>query len=282
MQDTRTPLLVALAVNSLNAVLDPLLIFWADLGLAGAAVATVIAQGLGALVFLRLLSAKARREGWAATRIRAKDLRPFLTVGSVLVGRTVLLVSSLSLATAAAARAGTVDVAAHQVVSQIWFLLAMVVDALAIAAQAMVADLVGRGATGHARTLSNRLLGWGALVGVLLGILVWGGGSLLAALFTDDEGVRAAITSVTPIAGGMQPLAAVLFVFDGIFLAVLAVRRLLASTAAGFVATLGALGLSDSLDAGLIGVWWAIVAMVVARVTVLALRYRSPSTWARS
>jgi putative MATE family efflux protein len=282
MQDTRTPLVVTLAVNALNAILDPVLMFGMGLGLAGAAVATVAAQTVGAVVFLELLRRRAVSEGWPDRRIRLRELTVFLAVGSALVARTVLLVTSLAMATAVAARVGTVEVAAHQVVSQLWFLLAMIIDALAIAAQAMVADLLGRGSPEAARTLSDRLVVWGAVGGVGLGLALWVGGSALAALFTTDRAVRSAIVSVTPIAGGMQPVAAVLFVLDGVFLAMLAVRRLVASTAAGFVATVTVLAITLAFGGGLAGVWWAVTAMVVARLAVLAQAYRSPRTWARS
>lgn len=282
MQDTRTPLLVTLAVNGLNAVLDPMLMFGVGLGLAGAAVATVVAQGLGALMFLRLLAARAEREGWPEERIRLSDLRPFMAVGSALIARTVLLVSSLSMATAVAARVGTEAVAAHQVVSQVWFLLAMIVDALAIAAQAMVAELLGSGASVAARRLANRLLAWGLVAGVALGLAVWGGADVIAGVFATDAQVRHVIVSVVPIAAWMQPLAAMLFVLDGVFLAALAVRRLVASTASGFVATAAVLGVVVSAGGDLAGVWWAITAMIVARLVVLAWGYRSAVTWARS
>ena len=256
--------------------------FGMGLGLAGAAVATVAAQTVGAVVFLELLRRRAVSEGWPDRRIRLRELTVFLAVGSALVARTVLLVTSLAMATAVAARVGTVEVAAHQVVSQLWFLLAMIIDALAIAAQAMVADLLGRGSPEAARTLSDRLVVWGAVGGVGLGLALWVGGSALAALFTTDQAVRSAIVSVTPVAGGMQPVAAVLFVLDGVFLAMLAVRRLVASTAAGFVATVTVLAITLAFGGGLAGVWWAVTAMVVARLAVLAQAYRSPRTWARS
>ena len=281
-QDTKTPLYVTIAVNGLNIVLDPLFMFGFDLGLEGAAWATLAAQWIGAGVFVWLLLAKGRSEAWPVERVQIHELRAFLGIGSILIVRTALLVLSLSLATAVAARSGTFDVAAHQVVSQLWFLLAMIVDALAIAAQALVADLAGREDALGARSLSNRLLGWGVVVGVLLLFGLLASGTLLSSAFTDDPEVQEAIRSVIPIAAGMQPLAAVVFVLDGVFLAVLAIKKLVASTAAGFVAAASVLGATVVYDWGLTGVWWAITAMIVARLVVLAGFYRSGETWSRS
>lgn len=281
-QDTRTPLYVTIAVNALNIVLDPLLIFGLDFGLDGAAWATLTAQWVGAGIFVWLLVRRGRSEQWPVDRVKPAELRAFLGIGSILIVRTALLVLSLSFATAVAARSGTVDVAAHQVVSQLWFLLAMIVDALAIAAQALVADLAGRDDPDGARSLSNRLIRWGAAVGIGLLVALLAAGTVLSSAFTDDAGVQEAIQSVIPIAAAMQPLAAVVFVLDGVFLAVLAIRKLVASTAAGFAATAAVLAATLAFGWGLVGVWWAITGMIVARLVVLGWFYRSASTWSSS
>lgn len=282
LQDTTTPLVVTLAVNGLNAALDPLLIFGADLDLAGAAVATVVAQWIGAVAFLVLLRRRSRAEGWASDRVAFAELRPFLRVGSVLVLRTLMLVLALTAATAAAARIGTVEVAAHQVVSQLWFLLAMSIDALAIAAQALVADLAGRGEDAAARGLSDRLLRWGLWAGIGLGLLLFGGRAVLGRVFTDDGAVLDAISGVLPVAAVMQPVAALVFVADGIYLAVLALRLLAWSTGAGLAAALVVLGLTLANGWGLGGVWWAVTAMVVARAIVLGRAYVSGASVSRA
>lgn len=272
-QDTRTPLVVTLAVNGANALLDPLLIFGAGWGIRGAAVATLIAQWAGAVWFLLLLARRARGEGWDLSVPRPTELVPFLRVGGQLVLRTVMLVAALTISTAAAARVGTAQVAAHQVVAQVWFLLAMVVDALAIAAQAMVADLHGRGERAAARALADRLLLWGVAVGVALGAGLWAVGGVLGSWFTSDPRVVALVAAVVPIAALMQPLAALVFVADGVYMALLALRRLVASTGAGLAVTVALLALTLSLGWGLAGVWWAITGMVVARAAVLAAGY---------
>jgi len=272
-KDTRTPLYVTIAVNGLNVVLDWYFIFGLELGLEGAAMATVAAQWIGALVFVGLLRRIGRREAWPADRIRLLDLRPFVAIGGVLVLRTLLLMLSLTMAAAAAARVGTIEVAAHQVVAQLWFLLAMIVDALAIAAQALVAELEGAQDRAGARALSDRLLRWGVGVGVLLGFVVAGAGHLLAPVFTTDQAVQEAIRSVLIIAAVMQPLAAWVFVADGIYLARLAIRLLAGSTAVGLLAVVTVLGATLGFGWGLVGVWWGVTAMIAGRALVLGGAY---------
>jgi putative MATE family efflux protein len=276
-KDTKTPLYVILAVNGLNIVLDWWFIFGLELGLEGAAVATVVAQWIGAGVFVWLLRGVARREGWSSDRIRLIDLRPFVTVGGVLVIRTLMIMLSLTIAAAAAASIGTIEVAAHQVVAQLWFLLAMVVDALAIAAQALVAELEGAEDRKGVRALSDRLLKWGVGVGVLLGIAVGVGGHLLAPVFTTDAAVQDAIRSVLYIAALMQPIAAWVFVADGVYLAKLAIRLLAVSTAVGLVGVVAVLAMTLAFGWGLEGVWWAMTAMVLGRFAILAAVHYRPT-----
>jgi MATE family multidrug resistance protein len=272
-EDTRTPLLVALVVNVVNLVLDPILIFVAGFGIEGAAWASMAAQWLGAGLFLALLRLRAEREQWPVERVTLSGLVPFLRTGWLLIVRTALLVGSLTAATAVAARIGTRQVAAHQVLSQVWFLLAMIVDAIAIAAQTLVASLLGAGARDEARALTRRLLRWGGRMGVALGVAVFLGREWLGVAFTVDRAVRVEIAGVAPIAALMQPAAAVLFVLDGVFIGTLSVRLLARSTFAGFMAVLVMLGVTLGLDLGLAGVWWAIAAMVLARLTVLGRAY---------
>jgi putative MATE family efflux protein len=274
-KDTKTPLYVTLAVNGFNILLDWWFIFGLGLGLEGAALATVAAQWIGAGVFVLLLRRVARREKWPVERVRFAELLPFLSVGGVLVLRTLMLVLALTLAAATAARIGTIEVAAHQVVAQLWFLLAMIVDALAISAQALVAELAGREDRAGARSLSDRLLRWGVAAGMLLGVVVAGLGHLLAPIFTPDPTVQAAIRSVLLVAAVMQPIAAWVFVADGIYLALLRIRLLALSTAAGLAAVVVVLGFTLAGGWGLLGVWWAITAMIAGRALVLGWAHYS-------
>ncbi len=274
IQDTRTPLLVSLGIAALNAVLDPLLMFGLGWGIVGAAVATAVAQWAGAIVFVVLIVRRSEARSWEVRRLRLSGLRPFLVLGGAIVMRTVLLITAFSAATAVAARSGTAVVGAHQVVSQVWLLSAMAVDALAIAAQTLVAEALGRGERARARRLGDLLLGMGLATGVGLAVILLAAGPVVSALFADDPAVAASLRTAIPIAAGMQPVAALVFVADGIYLAALAVRRLVASTAAGLAAM--AVGLWVTVDAGfgLAGVWWATTGLIGARAVVLAAGYR--------
>ncbi|MFO7548874.1 MAG: MATE family efflux transporter [Acidimicrobiia bacterium] len=279
-QDTRTPLRIALVANGVNIALDPLFMFAAGLGLAGAAWATVIAQWGAAAWFLTLLGARARRQGWDRRIPGLVELTPFLRVGGVLVVRTLMLVVALAASTAAAASIGVEEVAAHQVVVQVWFLLAMLVDALAIVGQAMVAEAWGRDDRAGARRVAARLLRWGLGVGIALGAVLALLGPYLGPWFSSDPAVAALVGEAAVVAALMQPVAALVFVLDGVFLGTLSIRLLAASTAAGLAAALALLGVTLALGWGLVGVWWSIAGMVGARGLVLGFFY--VRTWSRA
>lgn len=271
MQDTRTPLWITLVVNGLNAILDPLLIFSGGLGIVGAAGATAIAQWAGAGAFLVLLARRGRADGWRLRAVPLRSTRPLMKVGGLLILRTGLLVSSLAIATAAATSIGTEAAAAHQVISQIYFLVAMIVDALAITAQAMVGEAWGSGGRAASRVISAKLYRWGLAVGVALALLLAASQPVLGPLFGLEPEVETLGRQALLVTAAMQPVAALLFVADGVFLGIVAIRWLAASTAAGFlVMALGAWA-AVQFHAGLTGVWLAMMAMVCARGAVLAV-----------
>ncbi|CBN77635.1 mate efflux protein, multi antimicrobial extrusion family [Ectocarpus siliculosus] len=219
--DTKTPLLIGLAANGLNFVLDPILIFQFGWGLQGAAIATVTAEWAGVMAFLVLLAQKEpsirlrpvslpkNREGW-------KEGSAVLTSSAAVFGRTVALQGALGTATAFAARVGPTAIAAHQVCNQLYLLLAFAADSLAVAAQGLVADRLGGGMVAEGREVAGRLIvfGLGLGVGTLVIFQVFGG--VLPLIFTSDQKVIAAIAPVIAVVGLLQPLNGYVFVGDGI------------------------------------------------------------------
>ncbi len=260
LQDTRTPFWVAFWTNLTNALLDPLFIFWLGFGLKGAAIASVIAQSAGALWFFLSL----RKQGAFGPFPELRSLIPYLKVGGEMFVRTFSLVGAITLAAAMAARVSVTAVAAHQVVWQIWLFLAMTLDALAIAAQALVAKLRGQDRKA-ARRAADRILGWGLVSGVILAVFLYLLRGLLPRIFTPDAEVLAAVAAVWPLVYLSTPLNALVFVWDGIFMAAerfrfLAISMLLASSLGAFVFIL-----SPILGWGLLGIWSGMLVINLGR-----------------
>ena len=271
-QDTKTPLYVALGVNLINLLLDPLLIFVAGWGIEGAALATVVAQYAGAIWFLHLIRSRGMADRPAGLRAAIPTILSLGRNGILVSIRTGFLLFGLTFAAGTATRLGAEEIGAHQVVMQVWLLAAMIADSFAIAAQALIGDAVGIRDPGRADQLSRRLLTWGLITGVLLlgaFLLV---GPLLQYV-VDDPAVAGLTLSAGEVAGWMMPIAGPVFVADGIFFGLLAFGTIIASTALG-AATLVLLISLTPLGGSLDGIWWAIAAMLVARGFVYLFTYR--------
>ena len=271
-KDTKTPLKVAVGVNLANLVLDPLLIFVFGWGLEGAAIATVIAQYLGAVWFLRLIISNdmaARPRGLKASLPSLLDLG---RNGALLTVRTGLLLITLTVAASVATRLGPVEIAAHQLVAQVFLLSALLADSFAIAAQAMVGDVAGRGDVDELNALNRRLVFWGLVAGLILMVGV-GVGRFGLEWLASDEVVADLAVGAGGVVALAEPVAAVLFVADGIFLGLLALGTMVVSTGAGGLVAV-ALMLWTPLGDSVEGIWWALVVMLVVRGLVLLAGYR--------
>jgi MATE family multidrug resistance protein len=272
-QDTRTPLLVTIGLNVVNLVLDPILIFGLGWGVAGAATATVIAQWAGALWFLALV-AGFRREamGVRLGGIGGEVFKPLLSAGGRLIFRNASLLAAITVSTAVASRVGTAAVAAHQIAIQLWVFLALVLDALAIAGQAMVGKAIGAG-TGGAREISNRLLALSLLLGLLLAAVLAVAAPWLGGWFTSDAAVIGALGSIYAFVIVAQPLNALVFVWDGVAIGAGAFALLAWSTFAASVTALLVMAAGRGLGLGLPAVWIGMTALMLVRAGALLRWY---------
>lgn len=280
-KDTKTPLVVAAGVNGLNLALDPVLIFGLGLGLQGAAVATVIAQYLGAVWFIRLI---VNRHMASRPKGLAESLSSLVALGrngALLTVRTGLLLATFTIAASTATRISPEAIAAHQLIAQMFLLSAMLADAFAIAAQAMVGETAGRGDIVRLDALVRRLIRWGVAAGVLLALLIYFGRHPLSLLATSPE-----VSELTVDAGGIaslfEPVSALVFVADGIFLGLISLGAMVLSTGTGAAVAIGMMLLSP-LGESLTGIWWAMGALMVVRGVVFMVTYRrSAETAVRS
>jgi putative MATE family efflux protein len=278
LQDTMTPLRISLLANLANLVVEVVAIYGLGMGLAASAWATVIVQVGAAVVFCRHISrhARAAEVSW---RPDPATLRALVVIGRDLFLRTGSLLAALAVATAVAARLGTAPLGAHQVAFQLWSFLALSLDAVAIAAQAMVGRLLGAGDAGGARSASRRMVEWGLLAGLALGSLVALLRPVLAPLFSDDPAVIHLTLQVLWIVALLQPLNAVVFVLDGVLIGAGDLRFLAGAMAAAFAVFLPAAVLAGTVGGSLLWLWGAITLLMVARLIGMAWRFAG-TAWA--
>ncbi|MBB5750525.1 MATE family efflux transporter [Micrococcus sp. TA1] len=292
--DTRTPLIVAGVGFGLNIGLNFLMVYGLGLGVAGSAAGTSIVQWGMFAVYLAVLLPRFRAAGtglapsWAGMRATAQ-------VGSWLLLRTASLRVAILATVMAATGLGVATLAAHQLVFTVYSTLAFALDALAIAAQALIGRELGAGRRDEARALTGTMVRWslwfGLVTGLLLAVLAWA----LPPLFTPDPAVRAAATAGLLVLAASQPVSGFVFVLDGVLIGAGDARYLALAGVVNLVVYLPALaGLAwlasgaaqggQAPGAGVqLALLWAGFAGVFmgARAVTLGLRARSDA-WMRT
>jgi putative MATE family efflux protein len=277
LQNTAAPLLITVAVSILNGALNATLVLGLHWGIAGSAWGTVTAQTIAAASYLVLVTRGARRAR-VSLRLDLAGLRASATAGAALFVRTIALQAVLVVTTSVAAHLGNVPLAAHQLAYRLWNLLALALDAIAIAGQAITGRYLGAGDAAGARAATTRMIAWGACYGAVFGALIFALRPLLPALFAAEPPVRHLLLVILLIVAVQQPVAGVVFVLDGVLIGAgdqnyLAVAGLISTAAFG-----AALAVALATHSGLLGVWAAISLWLLVRFATLTLRSRG-SRW---
>ena len=282
LQDTRTPLVVAVVGNLANIVLNVVLVYgvgpFNGFGIAGSALGTLLAQ-LGSAVALVWVVVRAARRESASLRPDLPGIRQAGRAGVPLIMRTLMLRASLLVMTYAAARLGEDDLATMQLALTIWTFLAFTLDAVAIAAQAITGRYLGAADVEGTRAVTSRMERWGWLSGVVTGLALAALSPVLGRLFTSDQVVLDLLVPVLLVAAAAQPLAGIVFVLDGVLIgagdgAYLAWAQLV--TLALFAPVAWVVG-----DSGLTWLWAAFaVCFMGGRAVTLLLRARG-DRWMR-
>lgn len=273
LQDTKTPMVVAISANLANIALNLLLVYGLDLNIAGSALGTTIAQTAAGVALVIVVVRGARRDG-AKLRPDRPGILASAQSGVPLVVRTLTLRVAIILATFVATSLGTTSVAAHQVAFTLWSFLALALDAIAIAAQALTGRSLGAGDVAGTRAITRRMMWWGLVSGVVGGLALWGLRDVYVPLFTEDPAVRSTLSAVLVVAAIWQPVNGVVFVLDGVLIGAgdgpyLAV--------AGVIALVLYAPLALSVlwfGGGVVALWWAFGGFMLLRLLTLLARER--------
>ena len=217
MQDTVTPLWIAGLGFALNALLNWLFIYGFGWGIAGSAAGTVVAQWsmVGAYAFV--VGRLARRHE-ASLRPQRDGLRGSARAGGWLFLRTVSLRIAFLATVWVATALGTDELAGWQVAFTIFSTAAFALDALAIAAQALVGRGLGAGDEPFVRRVLGRTVAWGAWFGVLVGGVIAALSGVIGLVFTGSADVAALVQPALLVLAVAQPMCGVVFVLDGVLM----------------------------------------------------------------
>ncbi len=277
LHDTRTPLAIAVAANSLNIALNAAFVLGLRWGIAGSAWGTVIAQSAGAAVYLAVVARGARRAG-VRFRPDLPGVRAAATAAAALVVRTLALHAVLVMTTAVAARQGDVAIAAHQIAARVWTLLAFALDAIAIAGQVIVGRYLGAGDVEGARAATERMVAWGVIYGTIFCVALLLVRPLVPGLFAATAPVRGLLLAVLIVVALQQPFAGVVFVLDGVLIGAGDQRYLAVAGLINLAIFLPTAALVQASHAGLVALWMAYSLWLAARFATLTLRAKG-SRW---
>lgn len=279
LQDTRTPLVVATAGFALNIALNWFLVYGLDLSVTGSAIGTSIAQWAMAAVYLVMVGRNARQHG-VSLKPHWHGIRAMTKVGSWLMLRTLSLRLAILSTVLVVTAQGAVNLAAHQLAMTIFSFLAFALDALAIAAQALIGKELGARNAVRVRELTRTMIRWGLGFGVMTGVLLAVAAPWAGYLFTSDAGVREALTVALWVLAVGQPLAGYVFVLDGVLIGAGDARYLAIAgvvNLAVYLPLLAAVHLTrPDGAAGLVWLWVVFaLGYMLARGVTLGLRART-------
>jgi len=271
VSDLKTPLVIVVAGNAVNVVLELLFVYGFDWGIRGSAWGTAIAQlGMGAAFVVVVL--RSLRPG--ETRLELGLTRRLLSLGKWIFIRTTSLMLSFVLAGAVATRFGDAAIAAHQVAFQLWIFLALVLDSVAIAGQIIVGRELGAGRREAAYGASERMIWLSVALGGVFAVAMLVLAGVIPRAFTDDVSVLDQTALLWPLFALMQPLNGAVFALDGILIGASDGRFLAVSMFGAFAACAAVLLLTVQADWGIRGVWAALVVLIVGRLALMTTRFR--------
>ncbi len=279
MQNTFWPMIISILGALLNIVLDFVLIFGIDgfipaMQVEGAAWASVIAQGVMALMALILMIKKTPFSLKLSFPFNP-EIKRLLSLSFNLIIRAIALNIALYMANAFATRYGTHYIAAQTIAFQIWLFFAFFIDGYSSVGNIMSGKLLGEKNHSKILHLSKQLSVYTLIVSVILGVICFLFYREIGSLFTQDKEVLNLFYGIFWIVILMQPINALAFVFDGIFKglaeAVILRNTLIIATFLGFVPVLL---LGDYFNLKLYAVWIAFTVWMILRGGILAVIFR--------
>jgi putative MATE family efflux protein len=272
LQDTRTPLFVAIGTALVNLVLEVWWIFGLDFGIGASALSTVIAELLAATIYVTMIR-RATREHRTPWWPHARTIAGLGRAGVNLFLRTAALRGAFTLATAVAARIGTAELAAYQIAFELMYLMALALDAIAIAGQAMTGRFLGAGDAVAARAAGRRMIEWAVVAGAVAGAVLAVLSPVLGEAFTDDPAVLALTGTLILYVAVLQPLNGYVFALDGILIGAGDLAFLARAMLTAFLVFAPAAIAVLVFDLGINWLWAALALLFLSRAVVLGRRF---------
>jgi len=274
MERTGAVFWIQLGMNGVNIALNFLFVLGFGWGVNGVAIATVIAEAMGAglgLWFCRAAFARPAWREWGRVLERSKLVRMALLNTDILL-RSAMLMIIFSSFVFLGARFGDVTLAANEVLIQFMYITAYAMDGFAFAAETLIARAYGRGDRKRVRRTALMTGMWGMVVCLSTAIGFALAGPWLIDVMAKDVDVQIVARQYLwwMIAAPIVGCAA--WMFDGIFIGAARGRDMRNMMALSFVIYWIAIFVLLPIM-GNHGLWAALLISFTARGVTLGLRY---------
>jgi MATE family multidrug resistance protein len=268
-----TALLLQIVINLTNIAATVLLVLIFGYGIAGAAVAAVLAESLGLMIGLATAWHLAGHRFAITTGVvlRRDQLVRMLAINRDIMIRTAAIIAAFAFFTAQGARAGDVALAANAVLHNFILIGSFFLDGFATAAEQLCGRAVGARDGDAFAAAVRRVLAWGFLFGGATTISFILVGGPLVDLMTTSEAVREAARQFMLFVALAPALGVAAYAFDGIYIGATwarDMRNLMLAALAIYLAAWWALsGFANS------GLWISLLTFLAMRGLLQALRY---------
>lgn len=275
LQDTRITLYVTLFTVTVNIFVCAVFVFGMQLGTFGAGLAIAIAETLGFIAYVLAMLRYARSIGAPMHPTQLRGLGAAFNKSLPLLWRSTMMRTVFTGVIVVAAQLGSEALAAFTVSLHIWYVLANLLDAIAIAAQAIIGKRLGASEGHLVHAIVNRLLRWATYSGALFGVLTIAIGTVAPALFSDDVVVQHLLWLCMIAIGLHQPLAAVVFLLDGVLIGSGDTRFIAFVLSMAVCTFIPVAWAAVHWDLGVVGLWCAMITFLATRGALMYRRSRT-------
>ena len=234
MQNSRSPMAVAIVQNIVNICASTFLVFGCGMKVEGVALGTLTAQYAGFIMAAALYWKHYRRLrtyfSWQGVW-RREDMRRFFSVNRDIFLRTLCMVSVMLFFTSAGSWQGEVVLAVNTLLMQFYLLFSYVMDGFAYAGEALAGRYYGARKGAALRSTVGHLFIWGLGMAVAFTAVYGFGGDAFLSLLTDEPSVVAASHTYYYWALAIPLAGMAAFVWDGVFIGCTMTRGMLVSMA---------------------------------------------------
>lgn len=232
MQNTKTPMAIAVILNIINIIFSYLFALTFNMGIAGVALGTVIAQYSGCLMSMIVILWKYKRVlryFSLKAAVHLKNMGRFFSVNSSIFLRSLFLSLVFASFTSFSTKMGTDILAVNTVLMQLFTLYSYIMDGFAYAAEALTGKYYGARDVQRLDLAVRNILVWGLILAVFFTVVYTFFMIPLISVFTKNPTVLALAPEYKWWVVAIPFTGTLAFLFDGVLVGMTKVKLMCVS-----------------------------------------------------